>query len=117
MIEKRVIRHKNRRFESEELPSQTVLRLRSDKNKRLVPDKEDNVFAAASQMCSEPVPAHNRDEMQAVVRESLDEKLMESPQLVLRSDRNKALIPDGDDTQVSVAAGEKIKQPAYQLAQ
>lgn len=108
MIEKRVIRHKNRRFESEELPSQTVLRLRSDKNKRLVPDKEDNVFAAASQMCSEPVPAHNRDEMQAVVRESLDEKLMESPQLVLRSDRNKALIPDGDDTQVSVAAGEKM---------
>ena len=30
MIEKRVIRHKNGRFESEELPSQTVLRLRSD---------------------------------------------------------------------------------------
>ena len=59
-------------------------------------------------MCSEPVPAHNRDEMQAVARESLDEKLMESPQLVLRSDRNKALIPDVDDTQVSVAAGEKM---------
>ena len=46
MIEKRVIRHKNRRFESKELPSQTALRLRSDKNKRLVPDEEDNVFAA-----------------------------------------------------------------------
>ena len=108
MIEKRVIRHKNRRFESKELPSQTALRLRSDKNKRLVPDEEDNVFAAVSQMCSEPVLAHDRDETQAVVRESLDEKVMESPQLVLRSDRNKALIPDGDDTQVSVAAGEKM---------
>ncbi len=108
MIEKRVIRHKNRRFESKELPSQTALRLRSDKNKRLVPDEEDNVFAAVSQMCSEPVLAHDRDKTQAVVRESLDEKLMESPQLVLRSDRNKALIPDGDDTQVSVATGEKM---------
>lgn len=108
MIEKRVIRHKNRRFESKELPSQTALRLRSDKNKRLVPDEEDNVFAAVSQMCSEPVLAHDRDKTQAVVRESLDEKLVESPQLVLRSDRNKALIPDVDDTQVSVAAGEKM---------
>lgn len=108
MIEKRVIRHKNRRFESKELPSQTALRLRSDKNKRLVPDEEDNVFAAVSQMCSEPVLAHDRDETQAVVRESLDEKLLESPQLVLRSDRNKVLIPDGDDTQVSVATGEKM---------
>ena len=28
--------------------------------------------------------------------------------IVLRSDRNKALIPDGDDTQVSVATGEKM---------
>lgn len=108
MIEKRVIRHKNRRFESKELPSQTALRLRSDKNKRLVPDEEDNVFAAVSQMCSEPVLARDRDKTQAVVRESLDEKLVESPQLVLRSDRNKALIPDVDDTQVSVAAGEKM---------